>query len=90
LRTGYIPSQSETEGTHSDLVSLWKEFGRLDRDALIKDLSAQRDQVKETIESKQALTSPVRRLPHDILEEIFLACLPSHRHAVMSAREAPM
>ncbi|KAF7357914.1 hypothetical protein MVEN_00837800 [Mycena venus] len=34
--------------------------------------------------------SPIRRLPLDILEQIFVACLPTHRNCVMSAQEAPV
>ncbi|KAJ6586341.1 hypothetical protein DFH09DRAFT_977923, partial [Mycena vulgaris] len=37
-----------------------------------------------------ALISPTRHLPLDILQEIFLACLPTHRNCVMSATEAPV
>ncbi|KAJ6488350.1 hypothetical protein DFH09DRAFT_1209875 [Mycena vulgaris] len=37
-----------------------------------------------------ALISPVRRLPIDIIQEIFAACMPTHRNCVMSAREAPV
>ncbi|KAF7370257.1 hypothetical protein MSAN_00656800 [Mycena sanguinolenta] len=33
---------------------------------------------------------PFRRLPRDIIEAIFLACLPAHRNCVMSAQEAPV
>ncbi|KAK7018877.1 hypothetical protein R3P38DRAFT_2978825, partial [Favolaschia claudopus] len=34
--------------------------------------------------------SPMRRVPLDILEQIFIACLPAHRNCVMSAQEAPV
>ncbi|KAF7330809.1 F-box domain-containing protein [Mycena venus] len=34
--------------------------------------------------------SPIRRLPFDIIEGIFAACLPTHRNCVMSAQEAPV
>ncbi|KAJ7022722.1 hypothetical protein C8F04DRAFT_1137129 [Mycena alexandri] len=38
----------------------------------------------------KALLSPLRRLPLDIIQEIFLACIPTHRNCVMSASEAPV
>ncbi|KAJ7785454.1 hypothetical protein B0H14DRAFT_2286260, partial [Mycena olivaceomarginata] len=38
----------------------------------------------------KALISPARRLPLDIVQEIFVACLPTHRNCVMSASEAPV
>ncbi|KAF8988461.1 hypothetical protein BDQ17DRAFT_1257655, partial [Cyathus striatus] len=37
-----------------------------------------------------SLISPVWRLSHNILEEIFLACLPTDCNPCMSATEAPM
>ncbi|KAF7362461.1 hypothetical protein MVEN_00593700 [Mycena venus] len=37
-----------------------------------------------------ALISPARKLHLDILQSIFVACLPTHRNCVMSATEAPV
>ncbi|KAJ7152761.1 hypothetical protein C8R43DRAFT_1003653 [Mycena crocata] len=88
LRTGYVPAQSEIETIQIDLSSLSNELARLD--ALIEDLSIQQERVKEEIVLRQAIISPVRRLPDDVVQGIFLACLPSHRNAVMSAQEAPL
>ncbi|KAJ7629863.1 hypothetical protein B0H17DRAFT_867535, partial [Mycena rosella] len=59
-------------------------------EALIRDLSDQREKTLAYIDAHQALISPARRLPRDIVQEIFLACLPSHRNVVMSATEAPL
>ncbi|KAJ7124025.1 hypothetical protein C8R43DRAFT_1031579 [Mycena crocata] len=78
LRSGYIPTQSETENIRKDLVLLAEES------------HAQRDKVMETMQSKKALISPIQRLPDDLLREIFLACLSTDRNAVMSACEAPL
>ncbi|KAF7376743.1 hypothetical protein MSAN_00091600 [Mycena sanguinolenta] len=39
---------------------------------------------------KKALISHPRRLPADIVQEIFIACLPTTRNAVMSTQEAPL
>jgi hypothetical protein len=36
------------------------------------------------VDTHKALISPARRLPLDIIEEIFVACLPTHRNCVMS------
>ncbi|KAJ7154901.1 hypothetical protein C8R43DRAFT_949866 [Mycena crocata] len=57
---------------------------------LIRDLSARRDEIWESIELKQALIAPVRRIPDDVVQDIFLACLPTHQNAVMSKNEAPL
>ncbi|KAJ7892597.1 hypothetical protein B0H13DRAFT_1478966, partial [Mycena leptocephala] len=53
-------------------------------------VSAQRDHLKDYVDSHEALLSPARQLPHDVVQEIFLTCLPSHRNAVMSPSEAPL
>ncbi|KAJ7034531.1 hypothetical protein C8F04DRAFT_1101292 [Mycena alexandri] len=42
------------------------------------------------VEAHTALLAPVRRLPRDIIQEIFVACLPENRNCVMSAQEAPV
>ncbi|KAJ7123304.1 hypothetical protein C8R43DRAFT_1241181 [Mycena crocata] len=88
LRTGYVPTSTETKGLQTDLISLTKELARLE--TLIQDLSARRDKIEESIQLHQAVLAPVRRLPDDVLQDIFLACLPTHRNAVMSTREAPL
>ncbi|KAF8210556.1 hypothetical protein K438DRAFT_1570262, partial [Mycena galopus ATCC 62051] len=38
----------------------------------------------------KALISSIRRLPLQVIQEIFIACLPTHRNCVMSASEAPI
>ncbi|KAJ7655920.1 hypothetical protein B0H17DRAFT_878178, partial [Mycena rosella] len=44
------------------------------------------DQLGAYVAEHKALTSPVRQLLLDILQEIFAACMPTHRNCVMSAR----
>ncbi|KAK7006034.1 hypothetical protein R3P38DRAFT_3041075 [Favolaschia claudopus] len=34
--------------------------------------------------------APIRRMPLEVLEQIFIACLPAHRNCVMSTQEAPV
>ncbi|KAJ7513056.1 hypothetical protein B0H11DRAFT_1843504 [Mycena galericulata] len=88
LHTNYAPSDSEIKWIQSHIEPHTVEVARLN--ALIQDLSAQRDETQEYIDAHKALLSPVRRLPPDIVQEIFTACLPTQRNAVMSAREAPL
>ncbi|KAJ7153890.1 hypothetical protein C8R43DRAFT_1235295 [Mycena crocata] len=88
LRTGYVPSVPESVGIQANLASLSDELARLE--ALIRDLSSQRDKVQESIELQRALIAPIRRLPDDVLRELFLACLPTHRNAAMSPVEPPL
>jgi hypothetical protein len=88
LDKNYVPSDSEVKQIQRHLVPRTLEVSRIEK--LIKDLSSQRDEAIAYIDAHKALISLARRLPHDIVQEIFLACLPMHRNAVMSAREAPL
>ncbi|KAJ7031028.1 hypothetical protein C8F04DRAFT_1186305 [Mycena alexandri] len=53
-------------------------------------LAEERDGLVAYMDGHKALISPIRRLPLDIIEEIFIACMPTHRNCVMSALEAPI
>ncbi|KAJ6539640.1 hypothetical protein B0H19DRAFT_887800, partial [Mycena capillaripes] len=88
LDTNYVPSDEEIDCIRTDLVSHVQELARIDE--RIRELSAQRDRIQAYIDSHKALISYSRRLPVDIVREIFVACLPTDRNAVMSAQEAPL
>ncbi|KAJ7086330.1 hypothetical protein B0H15DRAFT_740640, partial [Mycena belliarum] len=88
LHTNYVPREIEAEAIQSQLIPHVLEASRLQ--ALIQDLCARRQRELDYIAAHQALISPARRLPQDVLQEIFLACLPTTRNAVMSAREVPL
>ncbi|KAJ7252089.1 hypothetical protein B0H12DRAFT_623079 [Mycena haematopus] len=45
---------------------------------------------RRLINSPRSATQLPIRLPLDIIAEIFIACLPTHRNCVMSATEAPV
>ncbi|KAK7001472.1 hypothetical protein R3P38DRAFT_3049321 [Favolaschia claudopus] len=88
LHTNYIPTDAEIGAIRAHLLPHEAELARLD--ALIRDLSSQRDRVKRYVASHQALISHPRRLPQDIIEEIFLASLPTQHNAAMTASEPPL
>ncbi|KAJ6578615.1 hypothetical protein B0H10DRAFT_2101374, partial [Mycena sp. CBHHK59/15] len=44
----------------------------------LDELAEERDRLSAFVDAHQALISPVRRLPLDIIQEIFVACLPKH------------
>ncbi|KAF7376929.1 F-box domain-containing protein [Mycena sanguinolenta] len=89
FNTNYVPTDTEIERIRAHLVPHDAELARLE--ALIRELTAQRDRVKEYIEPHRALISHPRRLPQDIIEEIFLRYLPTpHHDAIMSAGEPPL
>ncbi|KAJ6498741.1 hypothetical protein C8R45DRAFT_93552 [Mycena sanguinolenta] len=95
LGTNYCPSDAEFTQIQDILVEPCLQLQHLDdeiaivRKALDK-LIAERDVLGTYVEAHKALLSPIRRLPRDTIEEIFMACLPTHRNCVMSATEAPV
>ncbi|KAF8176670.1 hypothetical protein K438DRAFT_1485893, partial [Mycena galopus ATCC 62051] len=49
----------------------------------------QRASLKRPIDAHRAVISPMRRVPHDVLVEICISCLPSH-NALIDPAEAPL
>ncbi|KAJ7353565.1 hypothetical protein DFH08DRAFT_988085 [Mycena albidolilacea] len=88
FNTNYIPSDEEIQFIRRDLVLHAQELARTDEH--ICKLTTQRDQIQAYVDSHKALISHPRRIPPDIVREIFVACLPSDRNTVMSAQEAPL
>ena len=58
--------------------------------AALEEMKRQRDELSQYIDHYHALTSPIRRLPKEILLEIFVHCLPKEHNAYMSSHEAPL
>ncbi|TFK36708.1 hypothetical protein BDQ12DRAFT_713970 [Crucibulum laeve] len=96
LGTSYVPSVSEIDEIKSYISSSLKvqleiTEAEISRTQLILDkLNLQRTSLLESVQAHQCLISPTRRLPSDIIQEIFLQCLPTTHNAVMSRKEAPI
>jgi hypothetical protein len=95
LNTNYAPSDEELQEIprilvepQARLVRMNDEIGRVQE--TLDELKRQRDELVRLIDQYHALTSPIRRIPREILQEIFIHCLPTDRPAVMSEREAPL
>ncbi|KAJ7466860.1 hypothetical protein FB451DRAFT_399999 [Mycena latifolia] len=95
LGTNYCPQdeeiveiQSLLTGPSLRLKELEDEIADLQK-ALSKR-AEERTELSAYVDAHMALISPVRRLPLDVIQEIFVACLPTHRNCVMSAVEAPV
>ena len=56
----------------------------------LEDVQSQRDAISDDISKYRTLLSPIRKLPVDILQTIFLQCLPSSHNALLSYRHAPL
>ncbi|EDR15535.1 uncharacterized protein LACBIDRAFT_302020 [Laccaria bicolor S238N-H82] len=95
LYTNYTPSASEVLDIKDFLTEPLARLSTLD--AEIQQLSLtmfvlnhQRHALSKEIEAHRALISPFRRLPLEIMAEIFSHCLPTDHNAVMSVKEAPL
>ncbi|KAJ6561809.1 hypothetical protein B0H19DRAFT_943958 [Mycena capillaripes] len=81
--SGHILVQSRSE-----LALLDEETQRRQRS--LDELNAKRAILAADIDAHLALLSPIRRIPDDILREIFVSCLPQTHNAVISPRKAPL
>ncbi|TFK42087.1 hypothetical protein BDQ12DRAFT_645559 [Crucibulum laeve] len=95
LHTNYVPSDGEIFQIKQLLIKPQIELLTLDEEiqrvqGLLNDLLLKRDTLQETLKAHEALISIPRRLPQDILQEIFLRCLPTDTNAVMNCKEAPL
>ncbi|KAF8150224.1 hypothetical protein B0H34DRAFT_180458 [Crassisporium funariophilum] len=58
--------------------------------SMLKQLELEHEVLLCAIQRYRALLSPMRRIPIDILQEVFTYCVPSEHNASMCAEEAPI
>ncbi|KAJ7880936.1 hypothetical protein B0H13DRAFT_2050000 [Mycena leptocephala] len=95
LHTNTILSDAECERIRAFLVDPREEVEILTREItqlkrLLTEAIRKRDELTTFIDAHLALISPVRRLPDDVVQEIFVACMPSEHNAPITAEEAPL
>ncbi|KAF9560424.1 hypothetical protein CPC08DRAFT_636652, partial [Agrocybe pediades] len=95
LNTNYIPSTTETEELRTYLDNLSDKLTTYDDqlaalESKLHALKLGRRKVQRAFTEHNALLSPVRRLPPEVLQHIFAWCLPQTRNCVMHASEAPL
>ncbi|KAJ6619994.1 hypothetical protein B0H10DRAFT_1739000, partial [Mycena sp. CBHHK59/15] len=95
LYTNSVPSDADCQAIRTLLVGprkaaadLMEEITRVH--AMLEKLTQKYDQLNEFIDAHLALVSPVRRLPDDVVQEIFAASLPSNQNTTMSGAESPL
>ncbi|CAK5284859.1 unnamed protein product [Mycena citricolor] len=95
LGTNYVPTDDELTtlsaflaGPRADLAALTSKAAELRLS--LAALEAEQEGLSAYIDAHTALRSPMRRLPDDLVREIFLACLPDKRNSAMSAGDAPL
>ncbi|KAF8650049.1 hypothetical protein AX16_005439 [Volvariella volvacea WC 439] len=75
------PCIKQVEGLEDSISSL---------KAQIRDLERERDALSLHIGRHRAHIAPIRLIPHDILREIFIRCLPTSPFVPMKTSEAPL
>ncbi|KAJ6585369.1 hypothetical protein B0H19DRAFT_1109349 [Mycena capillaripes] len=95
LYTNYAPSDAEISEICALLVDPVGELARVDAqieemEIMLSQLKEKRAMLKTPIDAHRALMSPIRRIPRDVLSEIFFSCLPSVHNALIDPAEAPL
>ncbi|KIM36437.1 hypothetical protein M413DRAFT_78173, partial [Hebeloma cylindrosporum] len=96
LGTNYVPTEAEVLHIKAFIIpepsarleAVEKELEHIE--ALFTDLSAQRKNLRAEINGYRALISPARRVPPDVLQEIFIHTLPTTHNALIDPDECPM
>jgi len=71
-----------------ELASIETEIHELQ--SRLEKLHGKQVAIKQALKTYNDILSPVRRLPLDVLCEIFTRCLPTERNPTMSAKDAPL
>ncbi|KAJ3859712.1 hypothetical protein EV359DRAFT_86111 [Lentinula novae-zelandiae] len=95
LNTNHLPSHAQRKEIETFLSEPQQELSRLETEisrvqVILDDLQSQRAEVKSYVETHRGLLAPIRRLPVEVLTEIFVLCLSTERYPVRSLREAPL
>ncbi|KAJ6562556.1 hypothetical protein B0H19DRAFT_1375604 [Mycena capillaripes] len=95
LYTNTVPSDAECdnirnflEAPQKELADVTEEIDRLQ--SLIDEAARKRERLQHFIDAHLALVSPVRRLPDDVVRDVFVATLPSGRNPTIISDEGPL
>ncbi|KAJ7055370.1 hypothetical protein C8F01DRAFT_1373895 [Mycena amicta] len=95
LHSNYVPTDSESATIRDflvdpgkQLVDIQTELKRVQR--VLKALAHRQDRLKKFINAHRALVSPMRRMPPEIVQNIFVATLPNGRNCAISKKEGPL
>ncbi|KAF5341860.1 hypothetical protein D9611_001122 [Ephemerocybe angulata] len=88
LGTNYVLSGQDLAHLDSYLTNQLSTLTALD--AEIDSLTQKRKELNESIDAHKRLRSPIRRLPKELLLEIFVLCLPARHQPVLAEWKAPL
>ncbi|KIM41316.1 hypothetical protein M413DRAFT_146373 [Hebeloma cylindrosporum] len=95
LQNNDVPSESTilevTKSLKVPLTQLQEVEAEIQRlGQLMETLETKRQSIQKIINDHNVILSPVRRLPPDVLHEIFFHCLPTNHNPVMTSSESPL
>ncbi|KAJ7488415.1 hypothetical protein FB451DRAFT_1167851 [Mycena latifolia] len=88
LGTNWLPSASERNVLQEFCTAVLQKISSIS--AQQQALQIRFDSLHHLVDPYLALISPMRALPPEILQEIFMACLPTSHNAIMHTTEAPL
>ncbi|KAF6764254.1 hypothetical protein DFP72DRAFT_840353 [Ephemerocybe angulata] len=95
LGTNYVPSDNDVihirhllSRPQSRVEAVDKEIRRITE--TLEYLQRERTTYQNYIDQHQAILSPIRRVPPEILQCIFVRCLPTKHNAIMTSLQAPI
>lgn len=95
LNSNYVPNDDEVATIKELLVEPDQKLKDISGEiegikAQLEKLLKEKEDLNDQLKAHKALLSPARRLPPDVVQNIFLHCLPTDRNPVMSSKEAPI
>ncbi|TFK22635.1 hypothetical protein FA15DRAFT_671336 [Coprinopsis marcescibilis] len=95
LNSNTCPGEEELSTIQSALREPLRELGDIELEiarlqACLAKANHRRKDIISTTQPLRTILSPVRRLPDDILQEIFLRCLPNGCYPAVDNQEAPL
>ena len=95
MNTNYIPSNTEIAEIKEYVSSVNHKLTQYDAriaelEAVLQEITKKRTELNNARSAHEALVSPLRRVPPEILQLIFVWCLPQNHNSVMHASEAPV
>ncbi|KAJ7781490.1 hypothetical protein B0H16DRAFT_1359059 [Mycena metata] len=95
LHTNFVPAEAECDAVRLLLNESLESLRQLDTEILqlqtaMAKLVDIRQKLSADIDAHQAMITPARRMPSDIIQEIFVACLPTDGPSVIDSNDAPI
>jgi hypothetical protein len=90
-----IPSESTIREVKESLRAPLLELQEIEIEIqrlceLVETMKIKRETIQKRIDDHNVILAPVRRLPLDVLHEIFFHCLATHRNPIMKSSESPV